>query len=297
MDFNTLASFIKKIDIDYGVIGCDISVYYNHINVFRGRSGFSDDSKKVKISGKSLYFMNSGAKIMCSAAIMQLAQQFKIGLNDKVSDYTKNEGDSFTVKELIGLYSKPEHGHDKYFDTVRQLIEGASGLDFDEFISKNITGPLKMKSSFTLDKEKKKLIEEQYKLSEHSDENERTAEGFAKKRLGCLITSVDDYAKFCEALCSGGISKWGKRILNKESAEALINDLVYTETEKDGAFVSIGYNGSLVLIDMKKKISIVYAQRVKSMENFDLSLYPKMRKSVYECIGADTWSLGYNVFP
>ena len=53
MDFNKLADFIKNIGKNYSVPGCDIRVYYNHINVFRMHSGFSDEAGKVKVSRRT----------------------------------------------------------------------------------------------------------------------------------------------------------------------------------------------------------------------------------------------------
>jgi len=67
--------------------------------------------------------------------------------------------------------------------------------------------------------------------------------------------------------------------------------------EKNDAFVCVGRHGGLVLIDTKKKITIVYAQYVKDMPLEQFEMYPNLRKLVYECIGADTWSMGYNVLP
>ena len=49
-------------------------------------------------------------------------------------------------------------------------------------------------------------------------------------------------------------------------------------------------------VPLKKKITIVYAQHLMNMGVKQLEMYPKLRKIVYECIGVDTWSQGYNIF-
>ena len=303
MDFNKLADFIKNIGKNYSVPGCDISVYYNHINVFRMHSGFSDEAGKVKVSRKNLYFMNSGAKIMCCAALMMLAQSYALSLGDPVARFVPGVPAGITVREFIKKYSAENRTEDEVFgfDTVKKLIASASGKSFDEFLESAITRPLKMKSTtFNLNSANEKLIAAQYNYMGEGKTPIECATGVRAlhdKHTGCLITSVDDYALFTETLTGGGLSKAGKRLLSRESTEKLIGDLVYNETEKDGAFVSVGNNGSLVLIDMKKKISIVYAQHMRNMDASVLSMYPELRKTVYECIGADTWSLGYNIFP
>lgn len=303
MDFNKLADFIKNIGKNYDIPGCDISVYYNHINVFRRHSGYSDSAAKIRVTGKNLYFMNSGAKILCCVAVMQQAQRFKLSLKDKISDYIGDVDADITIGELVHTYSALNRVEDDLysFETIKKLIAATSGMSFDEFIFENITKPLKMKSTtFNLNDKNKKKIAKQYNFvgsGREAVECHTDAEELHNHHSGCLITTVDDYAKFCEALCGGGVSKKGYRLLNRESVDMLINGLVYKETEKDDAFVCIGYNGSLVLIDTKKKITIVYAQHMRNMSAKQLEMYPKLRKIVYECIGADTWSMGYNIFP
>ena len=89
----------------------------------------------------------------------------------------------------------------------------------------------------------------------------------------------------------------GYKLLDKESIDSLINDILYNETEKNDAFVCLGYNGGLILIDIKKKITIVYAQHAQNMPAEQLKMYPQLRKLTYDCIGVDTWSKGYNMFP
>lgn len=303
MDFNTLAAFIKNVGKDYDIPGCDICVYYNHINVFRQHSGFSDADGKIKVSKRNLYFMNAGAKIMCCTAVMQLAQRFKLSLNDKLSHYVQSADDDITVRDLLRKYSEfnPGKNDPMGFNAVKQLIEKASGVSFEDYIFENITKPLKMKSTtFSLNDKNRSLIAKQYNFvggGKRVVECNTSVDELHNRHNGCLITTVDDYAKFCEALCGRGASKNGYRVLNPESVDMLINNIVYKETEKDDAFVCIGHNGSLVLIDTKKKISIVYAQHMRGMGVNQLEMYPKLRKTVYECVGADTWSKGYNVFP
>lgn len=303
MNFNSLADFVKKLGKNYNIPGCDISVYYNHINVFRKHCGFSDEKGKIKISDKNLYFMNSGAKIMCCVAVLKLAQSFKLSLKDSVSDYIEGADKNTSIEEFLHRYSSLNRVEDEIynFDNVKRIINMASGMTFDDYISEMITKPLKMKSTtFNLNDKNRKLIAKQYNFAGKDKdpvECNTAVEDLHSRHNGCLITTVDDYAKFCETICGNGTSKNGYKLLNPESVEFLINSLVYKETEKDDAFVCIGYNGSLVLIDTKKKITIVYAQHMRNMSISQLEMYPKLRKIVYECIGADTWSMGYNIFP
>ena len=303
MNFKELTKFIDNIGKTYGIPCYDICVYYNHINVFRGKRGFSGLSSRVKALGRRLYFMHSGAKIMCCVGLMRLVQGYKASLNDHVSEYLPDFDESIRIKDMMREFSRTYdyEAADFNFANMSLLIEKISGRDFYEFMDGEIIKPLKMKStSFKLNEKNKKHIARKYAFDKRSDgfvECDVDVEGLFNKNEGCLITTVDDYARFCEALCGGGTAQNGYVLLGRESVDVLINDIIYKETEKDDAFVCIGYNGGLVLVDTKKKITIVYAQHIKNMPVNQLEMYPQLRKCVYECIGADTWSMGYNMFP
>ena len=303
MNYRKLSKFIDNIGKEYNIPCYDISIYYNHVNVFSRKKGYSGIKNKLKSIGRNYYFMQSGTKIMCCVALMRLVQSYKASLNDKVCDYLPDFESNIKIKDMITNYSRSSHTEDEVFNfsNIKKLIEAISNVTFEEFIHNEITGPLKMKStSFNLTDKSKNRIALQYSFDEKNGtytEHTANVEKIANRNDGCVITTVDDYARFCEAICNNGISQSGYRLLNKESVDVLINKLIYKETEKDDAFVCVGYHGGLVLVDTKKKITIVYAQNVKNMSVAQLEMYPHLRKLVYECVGADTWSMGYNMFP
>jgi len=295
MNFKELTHFVNNIGKTYHVPCYDICVYYNQRNVFRKKRNYHDFPRTFKSLRNNLYFMHSGAKLMCCVALMQLAESKKLSLEDKVSKYVENFDDSSTIADMIYEYSKTLdfERKDFGFDNISKIIEKTSGISFNEYIQNKITKPLKMKStSFVLSEKNKKKIAVQHvfnsKTSEITESNNSIYELYNKNK-GCLITTVDDYARFCEAICTG---KTGT-LLKAESIELLINKLIYKETKKDDAFVCMGYNGGLVLIDIKKKISIVYAQHLQNIPVSQLEMYPKLRKLTYESIGPDTWTKDY----
>lgn len=303
MNFIELSRFISSIGKTYNIPCYDISIYYDHVNVYRSKRNTSSFSKKLKSIGRNYYFLQSGTKIMSCVALMRLIQGYKASLNDNVCKYLSEFPEDVTLRMMITEYSRATDSEDSIFcfSNMKKLIETIADMPFEEYIALKITEPLKMKqTSFNLTSKSRKKIALQYRFDETSDRfvgYNADVEAIAKRNDGCIITTVDDYAKFCEAMCSGGISQNGYQLLTKESVDLLINELIYKETDKNDAFVSIGRHGSLVLIDTKKKITIVYAQNVKNMPLEQLEMYPKLRKLVYECIGADTWSMGYNVLP
>lgn len=302
MNFRELTRFVDDIGSKYNIPCYDVCVYYNHVNVFRRKRGFSNRSNRLKAFGHNLYFMHSGAKIMCCTALMRLVQSYKVSLNDKVKDRLPDFDEDVTIRYMMREFSRTYDYEDKRFNFVNMsvLIEKVSGMPFEEYINSEIIKPLRMKStSFSLDEKNKKHIARQYDFDKAADEFvelDVDPRKLYEKNNGCLITTVDDYARFCEVLCAGGTAQNGYRLLSRESVDILINDIIYKETEKDDAFVCVGYNGGLVLIDTKKKITIVYAQHIRNMPVNQLEMYPELRRCVYECIGTDTWSMGYNMF-
>lgn len=289
----------------YSIPGCDCSIYYNHINVFRYRPYFSDGNggRERRMPARNMYFMHSAAKLINCVCLMQLVESYRAELSDKVSKFVPGFDESCTLRDLIRLYSQTPHYEMEVFNhkNVSRLIEAASGMELNDFVKENIFAPLRMKSSsFNITDKNRKSIVRQYKHDKKTNEAiERSTniDAIFAKNDGCLITTVEDYALFAEAICNKGAAANSKRILTEKSVDMLINGLVYNETEKEGVFVCIGYNGSMVHIDTNKKISIVYAQNIKERGIDNVEIYPRMRETAYECLGADTWSGGHNIFP
>ncbi len=300
MDFRKLKKFLDSLRSEYGISGCDLSIYYNHIYVFRHRAGNSNEAAKRKVSRKDLYFFHSGAKLLCCVAVMQLAERYKLTLNDKIRDFITDFAEDVTIREFVRRYSANLNDEKSPYNhaNISALIEKASGIGFNDYIKANITDPLKMKSTtFELTEKSKKIIASQTDDIGNSDvEKEKAVENIYLKSNGSLITTVDDYAILCEVLCNKGEIKRGRRILSDYSVDLLVNGLIYNETEKEDAYVSVGYHGNLILIDIKKGITIVYAQHNRRLNDNQSEMYPKLRKLAYECIGVDTWARGYNIF-
>ena len=299
MNFSNLYKFIKNMSKDYGVPCYDISIHCNYNNVFYTKHSYADLKNRIKTFGKNLYFMHPSAKIMCCVALMRLVEDGKTSLNASVKDYLPNFEKDASIKEMIYEYSKRYDYNEKAFNfyNMSKLIEEVSGQAFYEYMNDLIIKPLKMKStSFTLNDKNKKHISLQYNFDKKTKRFTKT--GVSVEELfdiykGCLITTANDFSKFCNVICAGGTTKNGYNLISSESINTLINETLYKETEKENVFVCLGYNGDLVLIDSDRKVTIVYAQHVKNIPIEQLKMYPKMRELVYE--GID--SVSYNLFP
>lgn len=163
-------------------------------------------------------------------AMTKEREQYKT-LRDFVLHYTKHSLD-FEPGTSTG-YS-PLAG----FDILGYVVSLVSGMDFDEFIQKEICMPLHMKdTTFFLSKEQKKRLVDVYKRKKNRllkvTGTKEDMAGFMHQKEICfehgsggLYSTLDDYANFGEMLlCKGNFR--GTQILKPETVE-----LMHTEAPK-----------------------------------------------------------------
>ena len=301
MNFRALKKYLGSFQKVYGIPGCDCAVYRDHINVFRYKDGYNDN-EVTKTSYKDLYFMHSAAKLINCTAIMQMVEKGYLKLTDKVKDYVPEFAYEAEVWDMLGEYSRTQdkERHTFNHNNLDKLAKKVSGMGLDGYVMENIFKPLRMKNSyFSINDVNRKRISTQYVINKTGEtvESARQLDELFHKNEGCIITTVGDYALFAETLCSGGMSRNGHRLISEDTVNNLINNIVFNETTNDDVFICTGYNGGLVIIDMKKRITVVYAQHVKNCGAEQMEIYPKIREIVYKCLGVNMWSNGFNVFP
>lgn len=299
MNFIPLSKYLDSFHKVYELPGCDCCIYENHNNVFRRKYGFSD-AKKTTF--KDLYFMHSAAKLICCTAVVRLSEEGKLSLSDRVDKYLPGFNSDSTVEQMLRIYSETLDFEQHKFNhkNLSKIVETLTGLSLDEYLRRYIFEPLHMKNtSFSINDSNRKRISTQYFLTDGGErlKSEKSLETLLSKNEGCIITSVGDYARFAETLCNKGVSKHGFRLLSEKGTLNLINNIIYNETTEKNCFVCIGYNGSLVSIDIDNKVTIIYAQHVKNCGTLQMEIYPKLRELAYDCLGVHKWSKGFNVFP
>lgn len=299
MNFIPLSKYLDSFHKAYELPGCDCCIYENHNNVFRRKYGFSD-AKKTTF--KDLYFMHSAAKLICCTAIVRLSEEGKLSLSDRADKYIPGFGNDSTVEQMLRIYSETLDFEQHKFNhkNLSRIVEALTGLPLDEYLHRYIFEPLHMKNtSFSINDSNRKRISTQYFLTDDGErlKSDKSFEALLSKNEGCIITSVGDYARFAETLCNKGVSKHGFRLLSEEGTLNLINNIIYNETTEKNCFICIGYNGSLVSIDIDNKVTIIYAQHVKNCGTLQMEIYPKLRELAYDCLGVHKWSKGFNVFP
>jgi CubicO group peptidase (beta-lactamase class C family) len=205
-------------------------------------------------------------------------------------------------------------------DVLGGLIEVISGRKFSEYLDENIFKPLDMKDTgFYLTDEKKLRMAAQYQF----DDETNTATEIPLKndfKLGSeyesggagLISSVNDYIKFANALCNKGKTQNGENILSRHTIDLMrINHLDQTclkdfnwiqmsgygyglgvrtmiDKTKGGSLSPIGEfgwggaAGTYVMMDPDNQVAVFYAQHM--LNNQEPYVHPRLRNIIYNCL-------------
>lgn len=360
-----LTEFLDSLKTEFRLPGFDCSVYLHHEEVYRYMSGFAEIKTETPITKNTLYNIYSSTKFITCTAGMQLVEQGKIRLDDKLSRYFPEFGkmrvktpdggvreakrpifikdlfcmtagfgsdgyDEYTKRFVIDtdgecpLIRIPEYlsraplefepsAKFKYgicHDILGALIEKVSGQRFSEYLKENIFSPLGMENTgFSLDGLKSKELAMQYRFKgrDHEPEEAGKRNALVPEMLkesggGGLITSVDDYTKFEEALCRGNM------ILRKPTIDLMRLDHL-TPEQKEGygwtphgmsyglgvrivkdqakmcttaGYTSFGWDGAagtFASVDPEKELCIFYAQHM--FDTNDYFINSTIRNIVY----------------
>ncbi len=237
-------------------------------------------------------------------------------------------GQKATTQELVNAFIesplKFEPGeHYEYslsHDVVGAIIEVVSGMSLKEYFSQNIFGPLEMNDTFfakPINKNERLVAQYMYDNDNHvSTEMElsccyQLTESYESGGAG-LISCVEDYGKFADALACGGVSGKGIRILEEETINLMRTNLLgpvqREEFNKKAGRVGYGYGcgvqvllnpeecntkapsgvfgwdgaaGACVIIDPINHTALVYAQHVRGCGYAYSTIHPMLRDLLY----------------
>ena len=121
--FSKLISFMDGF-IEMGVPGYDCIIYHHGKCIFRHMNGYSDLENKTSVKGNERYNIYSCSKPITCAAALQLYEQGKIRLEDKLSKYLP-EFETMNVKTDSGI-RKAENRI-----TIKDLFCMTAGFSYD----------------------------------------------------------------------------------------------------------------------------------------------------------------------
>lgn len=217
----------------------------------------------------------------------------------------KTDGRAPTLDIVRALAKQPlafEPGtHFRYslsHDVLGGVVEAITGKKLGAYMRERIFDPLGMEhTGFVIDEYMKERMAKQY-YYRGTDNTTHPQETSCPYQLGSeyesggagLVSCVDEYILFAEALCNGGKGLNGERILSKQAIDMMRIDTIPDEQKRheygrpgygyglgvrthvnpslSGSLTSVGefgWDGAAgfhVSIDPKREISIVYAQHV-----------------------------------
>jgi CubicO group peptidase (beta-lactamase class C family) len=107
-----------------GYPAVDLVVWQNHEPVYRHTNGFKDAEKTIPLTKDCLYKLFSASKVITNAAVLQLVESGKLGIDDEVSRYLPAFAD---MKVKDGDEIRPA----KNAITIRLLQCMSAGMNYD----------------------------------------------------------------------------------------------------------------------------------------------------------------------
>ena len=121
------------------LIGSSVIVVKDHQVVYYKGLGYADEKTKKPMAADALYRIMSQSKAITSLAIMQLYEQGKLGLDDKLSKYIS----SFKSPKVISEYNSKDTTYTvvdaKREVTIRDLLTHSSGIDYTDIGSSKMS--------------------------------------------------------------------------------------------------------------------------------------------------------------
>lgn len=111
--------------LERGLPGFDLIIYRDGKELFRYKNGFRDLENKLPMDGTERYNLYSCSKQITCTAAMQLWEQGKFSLDDKLADYMPEFAD-MTVKAEDGSVKKAENPI-----LIKHLFEMTAGFSYD----------------------------------------------------------------------------------------------------------------------------------------------------------------------
>lgn len=300
--------------VDEGKIALDDPVS-NYIPEFSGAYTLNESGEKrcEVIRIRHLLTMSSGLDYKRDTPeIVELAKE-KYGSADTL------EVIKTLVKHPLHFAPGERFLYSLSHDVIGAVIEVVTGLNLADYMKKYIFDPLGMKNS-TLSFEKyadtapkSYRIIKKYEYEKETDDAYREFHPTLKYISGGagLISTVEDYSLFADALASGGISADGYRLVSKESIELMKNPVFHVLNVKNtytcvqgkdygyglgvrvrtealecgipvGEFGWDGAAGSYVLVDTDNGISITAGMNILNWHTVFGGEHTEIAKLIYE---------------
>ena len=261
--------------------------------------------------------------------LMSMRGGFNYNINaEGIQEVIRNNPNATLSEVMKGLAKQPldfEPGtHFQYslcHDVLGRIIEVVSGLTYGEYMKQNIFEPLGMTDTGFCTEDTAANLTEQYVLDSVSRQLAAVGRVNPFRLTPCyesagagLVSTVDDYGKFLDAMCNYGVSDSGVRIISEQSIDLIRNSRLNDACDEDfrkwtamkgysyglgvrtmvdnagsgsrspiGEFGWNGAAGAYALFDVENQIGIFYAQEIRG-KAMSVEIHPRIRDLVYEAI-------------
>lgn len=305
--------------VEKGLIGLDspVSDYLPEYKNMKVKTGNGTVPAKNSITIRHLLSMQSGLNYNLDApSIIKIKK-------DSNNEATTRQVIAALANEPLDFEPGTHFQYSLSHDVLGAVIEVVSGKKFGEYLDEHIFKPLGMKNTgFELTPERRANMSDQFTYnmdtmtSMHVPNVNRyiLTKNYESGGAG-LISTVDDYLLFLDAMCHGGISKDGYRLLTMESINLMRQDQLHEVSRKDfalfgrpgysyglgvrtliereksgvrsplGEFGWDGAAGAYALIDVTNRLAIFYIQHVLNCGYVYEVIHPKVRDLTYEMLG------------
>lgn len=248
-----------------------------------------------------------------------------------IKDVLKEKGNNATTRDIIrALANEPldfepgtRYQYSLSHDVIGAVIEAVSGKGFGKYLYDHIFGPLGMENTgFKWTPKLKSNMSHQFMYDETTMTSSPMtlnnpyifSDNYESGGAG-LISTVDDYILFLDAMCNGGVNKEGYRVLSMESIDEMRKDQLGNASKEDfdlhgkigysyglgvrtlidkeisgarsplGEFGWDGAAGAHALIDTDNRLAIFYAQHVHNCGFAYSVIHPTIRDLAYDMLG------------
>ncbi len=301
-----------------------------HIGLDDPVSEYLPEYKNMKVKEGSLVRPAKNSITIRHLMSMQSGLNYNLDAPSILKVLEASEYEATTRQVVAALASEPldfEPGtrfqYSLSHDVLGAVIEVVSGQHLGRYFDEYIFKPLGMKNTgFELTPERKANLAGQFEY--HADTKTSTpvpnknryvlSKNYESAGAG-LITTVDDYILFLDAMCNEGVSADGYRLLSMNSINLMRQDQLKGESKKDfdawcrrgysyalgvrtliereksgvrsplGEFGWDGAAGAYALIDTENHLAIFYAQHVLNCGYAYDVIHPKIRDLTYEMMG------------
>ena len=265
--------------------GLAVGIVYNGKLVYQKGFGYADIESKTAITPKTCFRIASISKTFTAVAFMQLVEQEKINLDDKVEKYlpwfkaqTKDSDSSnITIRQVLshtgGVFrdgNTPHWENDKFpdlaglkksisnksvvfenltkfkysnfgFALLGEVVKKASGLDYDEYVTKHIIKKLGMdRTASDFKKDHEEWLAKGYSRPIPNKEREAFPHSETKAYAPAtgFLSNISDLAKYLAAMSLK--QKDANALVDKESKKEMMRE--YWATGEENESYGLGFD-------------------------------------------------------